>query len=134
MTISIGDVLRSDGTEFDFSYRAPLVGEEFADLDTVGEADVELKLSAVDGCVRVRGKLKVTVRLVCDVCLEPYEQVMVLPFDEEFLPEPDKLDPDEIYTYANYHLSPDKMLRDLILLNWPMRCRCSEECAAPING
>ena len=132
MIINISDVLRSQGATLDYSYRALPEGADFEDL-SVGEMNVELKLRAHGTVIQATGILTVEVNLVCDMCLKEYKQTLVLPFDEQFMTAPDSDDPDEIYTYTEYRLSPDKILRDLILLNIPVRCRCSAECGAEEN-
>ncbi len=85
----------------------------------------------------IKGKSKVVLEIPCDRCLEPVRTEMVLDFvknvdlDESDDGQRDELD--EKNYIDGYHLDVDKLLYNEILIGWPMKVLCSEDCKGICN-
>lgn len=126
MEIDIRSNLQSAGTLTEFKAKGMLTGELFEDIKPLTEAEVVCTVLYDGETVNVKGTLSIDVELVCDRCLEEYSYRLELPFDELF--KNTQSDNEEIYQYTGYMLPLDKMLHDLIILNYPAKCLCREDC------
>ncbi len=81
----------------------------------------------------ISGSTQLTVEIPCDRCLgathESFELELerVLPIEEGGIVKSD--DPDEELTFVQEHeLDPQQLLYDEILVNWPTKVLCQENC------
>ena len=85
----------------------------------------------------IEGEAKVSLEIPCDRCLEPVK----IPFDLKIvknvdLQESSDTDSDELdeKNYIDgYNLDVDKLLYNEILIGWPMKILCSEDCKGICN-
>ena len=127
MKIDIRSNLQSVGTATEFSAKEMLTDGIFEDIKALTEADVVCTVVYDGQTVNVKGTLDIEIELACDRCLTEYGYRMSLPFDEKFSSTQSD-DEEEIYQYTGYMLPLDKMLHDLIILNYPTKCLCRDDC------
>lgn len=85
----------------------------------------------------IQGQGRVVLETMCDRCLEPVSTEIVLDFmknvdlDESDEEQKDELD--EKNYIDGYNLDVDKLLYNEILIGWPMKILCSEDCKGICN-
>lgn len=87
--------------------------------------------------LQIQGKMELSVMMACDRCLEDVEVEMPLEFtkyvnlavDDAELPEGF----DESNYIDGYYLDVDKMLYNEILVGWPTKVLCREDCKGICN-
>ena len=81
---------------------------------------------------RITGRGRVTLEIPCDRCLEPVEKEIVLNFVKDIdLDVPDggqTEELDETNYIDGYTLDADKLVCGEILIGWPTKILCSEDC------
>ncbi|MCR5640027.1 MAG: DUF177 domain-containing protein [Lachnospiraceae bacterium] len=101
-----------------------------------------LNLSNVMGQkLLICGKTDVTLTVPCDRCLEDVEITLPLTIDYEFQIRQEQIVPDADEEYSFFtedyrELQPDEMIHDEILVNWPDKVLCRENCKGicPVCG
>jgi uncharacterized protein len=82
--------------------------------------------------LRIEGSVKLTAKIPCDRCLTEVDTPMELVFDKEVdmkqTAEGRIEDLDETDFVIGYNLDVDKLIYSEILVNWPMKTLCSEDC------
>ena len=98
--------------------------------------DAHIRVSHVkERQLLIAGECKVALEIPCDRCLEPVLTV----FDLEFSKSVDLNDGieaddlDEKNYIDGYNLDVDKLLYNEILIGWPMKILCSEDCKGICN-
>ncbi len=80
---------------------------------------------------------RVTFEIPCDRCLEPVEKEIVLDFVKHIdlgVPDGEQADElDETYYIDGYTLDADKLICGEILIGWPTKILCSEDCKGICN-
>jgi uncharacterized protein len=106
----------------------PVVEKEPVHVNVTHIKDKELQIQA---------ETKVTILIPCDRCLEDVRQEFPLKFTKHVdLGKPDaELEEgfDESNFIDGYHLDVDKMLYNEILIGWPTKVLCSEDCKGICN-
>ncbi len=101
----------------------PIVGKEPLSIEASRVKEHELKIA---------GKGSVTVEIPCDRCLEPVRREIALRFvkDVDFGdPETERLmEADEADYIDGYMLDVDKLVYGEILMGWPTKILCREDC------
>jgi len=93
MELDVSRALLAPGTEFPFS-----AVETVPPQDVIGEtvtfepALLQGAYSAVDGVVRLTGKLTTTAHAMCALCMEPATVPLAVSFDEEFRKDVNELE------------------------------------------
>lgn len=82
--------------------------------------------------LRICAQGQVTVWIPCSRCLEPVEKICSVDYDEEIdmkLSEEERIEAlDESSFIHDKELDTDTLLHNEILINWPMRVLCKEDC------
>lgn len=82
--------------------------------------------------VLVEGEADISIAIPCSRCLEKvrtdFHLTLCEEFDFQILEQSGQEDTDEREYVVGYELDIDKMVYSEILLNWPMRVLCSEDC------
>lgn len=80
--------------------------------------------------LHMEGTTNIVASIPCDRCLEPVETKLELVIDRDVdLKNPEKDDESEEQHYIDgYNLDVDKLLYNEILIGWPMKILCSENC------
>lgn len=82
----------------------------------------------------IRGSTELTIAIPCDRCLENVETTLRLDIDKE-IPihvEEQEVDEEEMEKadyMIGFHLDLDRIIYDEVLVNWPMKVLCREDCA-----
>jgi uncharacterized metal-binding protein YceD (DUF177 family) len=100
-----------------------------------GDVDVHsiqgtLNLLRTTEGIWVRGSLAVDMDLQCVRCLAPVSERIEIELDERFQTLPiAKSDKDQVYSIGiDHHIDLEPALRELIVVNTPMRVLCDQEC------
>lgn len=82
--------------------------------------------------LQITGKMELTVSIPCGRCLEAVEQQMVLDFVKEAdlkLSAADKIEALDEQNYIDgYNLDVDKLVYGELLVNWPIKVLCRDDC------
>lgn len=85
----------------------------------------------------IEGKMDLILQIPCDRCLEPVEVLFELNFIKSVdLQESEDVQADELdeKNYIDgYNLDVDKLLYNEMLIGWPMKILCSEDCKGICN-
>ncbi len=116
-------------TAFQAAYGCfPIVGKEDAHIVVKHVKQRELF---------IEGKAYLELEISCDRCLEPVRVPFALEFTKRVdLEKSDGEQSDELdeKNYIDgYHLDVDKLLYNEILIGWPMKILCSEDCKGICN-
>ena len=94
---------------------------------------VVLKLSNIgQSKTLVQGRTKLVFVFSCDRCLRDVDYTFDLSFDS-IVVSPDYIgddieDEDSLELMEGYHLNVDELINNELLLNWPMKILCKEDC------
>lgn len=87
---------------------------------------------AGDKKLHIKGKAELTVIVPCDRCLEDVPTELVLDFEKNVNTDRESEEDDDNSDEANYidgyHLDVEQLLYNEILVGWPMKVLCSEDC------
>ena len=93
---------------------------------------IELKLSNIGWSkALVEGKANLTFAFTCDRCLRDVDYTFDLSFEIEVVsPEYTGEDAEDVESdfMDGYHLNVDELVNDELLLNWPSKILCKEDC------
>lgn len=132
MILNMGPLLRGEITRMDIAY--DLVPDPVADVVFPQNAHVEGYITDDAGYMRLHLTAKLPYRGQCARCLDPVEGVLSLDFDrtvaaEGTVSEETLAENEETYVMIrDGKLDVDEPLREELLLSFPMRLLCSEDC------
>lgn len=140
MLINLSDVLSDQHktVEETVSLDMEAVRLKAGSFPIVGKTSVYVIVTHVeDRELQIKAEAKVCVRVSCDRCLQHMNQELVLNFvkcvdlnvSDADLPE----GLDESNFINGYHLDVDKMIFNEMLIGWPMKVLCSEDCKGICN-
>ncbi len=134
MLVNLTDVFTNEGQvqELNVSYDADSFTNQFGTFSIKEKSPVALKLSNMgQSKALVEGSVKLIFILPCDRCLRD----VIYTFDLSFVTEvalSDSADieaDEELSSFMEgYHLNVDEMVNHEILLNWPAKILCREDC------
>ena len=134
MYVNLTDVFTSEGKVVHQSILIEM--DEFSckngKYEIVSKSPVSFTFSNLGvGKVRVQGNAEVTLRMNCDRCLKPVDEILHLDFEQEvFSPEvarPDSMDDDQPYM-EDYQLNVEELVNTEITVNLPMKVLCKADC------
>ena len=133
MTLDIRDALRRPGQSHPL--HAALTLPEMDVLDeriAFGRIRLDGQYMGAGESVRVAGRITADVRAHCALCLEPVAAAVEARVDEVFVKD---ADPDQ-YPLDGYKIELDKLVKDALLLELPMRFLCAGDCRGlcPVCG
>lgn len=134
MLVNLTDVFTNEGQvqELTVSYDADSFTNQFGTFSIKEKSPVVLKLSNMgQSKALVEGSVKLTFVLPCDRCLRDVIDTFDLSFVTEVaLSDSADMDADEEWSsfMKGYHLNVDEMVNHEILLNWPTKILCREDC------
>ncbi|MCM1090951.1 MAG: DUF177 domain-containing protein [Butyrivibrio sp.] len=143
MLINLSDVLTTEGKVV--REKLPLEMTVFMNgsgaYDIVGKSPVELNLTNIGkDKARVEGSCKLKLAAACDRCLAEVPVTLELSFDRTIVsPEADADDEaaeDNQGIMNGYHLDTEALVYDEIIVNWPVKILCREDCkgVCPVCG
>lgn len=86
--------------------------------------------------IQINGRTAVVISIPCDRCLEPVQETLSLEFQKNInldLSEEDSEELDEANYIDGYYLDVDQLLYNEILIGWPMKVLCCEDCKGICN-
>lgn len=140
MLINLSDVLSEQHKTIDKE-----ISLELKSFDTnhgrfpiVSKEPAHIVISHVKGKeLLIHGTTTLTIAIPCDRCLQEVDTVFELDFlknidlDESHKERMEELD--EMNYIDGYHLDVDKLLYNEILIGWPMKILCYEDCKGICN-
>jgi uncharacterized protein len=138
MLVNLTDVFANEGQvqEITASYEADTFTNQLGTFEIKEKSPVSLKLSNIgQSRALIRGTAKLVIRFACDRCLRDVDYTFDLSFDDEVVSpeytgeveEDDCLD-DCSRIMEGYHLNVDELVNNEILLNWPLKILCKQDC------
>lgn len=135
MLVNLTDVFTNEGQvqELEASYDAETFTNQFGTYQIKEKSPAALRLSNIgQSKALVQGTAKMTFALPCDRCLRDVDYTFDLSFDSVVVP-PDNAggdadDEDSAALMEGYHLNVDELINNELLLNWPMKILCREDC------
>jgi len=135
MLVNLTDVFTNEGQvqERTAVYDADTVHSPFGIVSIKEKHPVALRLSNIgQSKALVQGTAKFTFALSCDRCLGDVDYTFDLSFDTVVVsPEYTGGDAEEEAAselMEGYHLNVDELIKNELLLNWPMKVLCREDC------
>lgn len=134
MLLNLTDIFLSEGKELTKSI--PVEINEFTSalgtFPILEKSDLELTLTNVGtGKALVEGKAELLLDMNCDRCLKQVPTKVKLDFSREFFAPDyvyeDSEGDDQIYMIG-YQLDIDALMSNEILMNWPLKVLCKEDC------
>ncbi len=143
MLINLSDVLTTEGkvVKEELSLEMTAFTNGTGTFEIVEKSPVALTFTNVGvDKARVEGSCKLKFAAVCDRCLTEVPVVLELSFDRTvFSPGTDTEDKDaeDSRSFMNdYHLDTEALVYDEIIVNWPVKILCREDCkgVCPVCG
>ena len=140
MLVNLSDVFSSEGkvvtetVELEMSSFRSRLGE----FSITRKTPVTLILTNIGvGKVRIEGRVELTFDTCCDRCLAEVPTILALEFEREVASPETKADSsdedgdredDELDFMEGYQLNVETFVYNEILLNWPMKILCKDDC------
>ncbi len=103
----------------------------------LGQETFDLEITHVkDGQILLKGETSITLEFPCDRCLKPVEVEIPIVIDRDVKlneVEEDIHMMEEKNYIDGYNLDVDKLLYSEILIGWPMKILCCEDCKGVCN-
>ena len=140
MILDLSNVLSE--THRTIETKVPVEMQNFESMNgkfPVKEADqLEIKVEHIKGKeLRIQGKGRVILAVPCDRCLEPVDTEISLEFDRHVdlsIPDGEQGEElDETNYIDGYTLDVEKLLHNEILVGWPTKILCKEDCKGICN-
>lgn len=134
MLVNLTDVFTNEGCvqKLTALYEADTFTSRLGNFDITEKSPVALKLSNIGRSkALVEGSAKLTFVFACDRCLRDVNYTFDLSFQSEVVsPDYSGADKDsyESDCMEEYHLNVDELINNEILLNWPVKILCREDC------
>ena len=140
MQVDLHDILKIDGKKMQID--AELEMEQFhgtfGDYPIVRKSPVSLEiLNKGERNLQIKGNTEVVLDIPCDRCLEEVDVPILIDFEKEVdmkLDEEERIQAlDEQYYIEGYNLDVDQLVCSEILVSWPSKVLCREDCKGLCN-
>lgn len=142
MLVNLTDVFTNEGQvqELDVSYEPGTFTSPFGTFSIKEKSPVALRLSNIgQSRALVQGNARFVFALACDRCLRDVDYTFDLSFECVFVSpdytgrdmesgDPAEYEEDSPALMEGYHLNVDELINNELLLNWPMKILCREDC------
>lgn len=135
MLVNLTDVFINEGQvqELTALYDADTFTNQLGTFLIKEKGPFVLKLSNIgQSKVLIQGNAKLTFVLACDRCLRDVDYTFDLSFDSEVVsPDYPDIDTDDDVSsriMEGYHLNVDELINNELLLEWPMKVLCKDDC------
>ncbi len=135
MLIDLSKILSFEGQEMklEVEIEKDVFSCELGEFDYAEKSPVSLTVvHKEDQVLEILGTGSVSLLIPCSRCLEPVKTVFSLDIHEEVdmkLSEQERIDElDENNFIQGRELDTEKLIHNEILINWPMRVLCKEDC------
>lgn len=132
MTLDMRPMLRGEVSRISVDYM--LTPEELTDVTLVGDAHVMGEITNEAGYMRLTLEATLNYEGECARCLSPVKDIFVMQFERTVADEGTLTDEqlednvDEYVIIQNGELDLDEELREALILSFPMRILCDEDC------
>ncbi|WP_461810059.1 YceD family protein [Faecalimonas sp.] len=137
MLINLSDVLTEHHKtiEQDCSIEMQEFKSELGSFPITKKENLHIVIKYIKGReLFIRGNTKFTIIIPCDRCLEDVPTEFKLDFEKTVdLSDEQENELDEKNYIDGYHLDVDKLLYNEILIGWPMKILCSDDCKGICN-
>lgn len=140
MLIKLSDVLAYDNKVLQKKVQLEMdtFDSKIGSFDVVDKSDVELLITNIGNKkITIEAKADLSVMIPCDRCLEPVKTKFHIDAEKEVnmnLSEEDRVNElDENDYIIGYDLDVDKLIYGEILVNWPMKILCKNDCKGICN-
>ncbi len=126
MFIDVGSLLSGEKSElqFDFTLDAEGFGDLGEDIGNISDGKVSGTVRSVGGCLFLNAAVTVEYETVCGRCLKPLSR--------EFTAELERTvggDDEDTVPLQSSKIEPDEVLYEQIVLTFPSKHLCREDCA-----
>lgn len=134
MLVNLTDVFSNESKvlELTIPYEAEAFTSQLGTFPIKEKSPVTLKLSNIgQSKALAEGSAKLTFVFACDRCLQDVDYTFDLAFELELVsPEYAGADAENYSSdvMEQYHLDVDKLINNEILLNWPVKILCRQDC------
>lgn len=138
MLVNLTSVLTSEGmtAQYDEVYTKDVFICQFGEFQIIQKSPVHLTVCntgilAAD----LQGTFELTLQMQCDRCLEDVSQAMQLSFQRDIVihEETEAEQGEELSFMEGYQLNIDELIYSEILINWPTKILCSDNCKGICN-
>ncbi|MGC4017879.1 MAG: DUF177 domain-containing protein [Muricomes sp.] len=140
MLINLSDVLSEQhkAVEETVPFELEVIRLKSGSFPVIGKDPVHILVTHVkDRELQIQGQSRIVVEIPCDRCTEDVKQEFILDFTKYVdlnVSDADlREDLDESNFIDGYHLDVDKLLFNEILIGWPTKVLCSEDCKGICN-
>ncbi len=141
MLINLTDYFEVTGKSADLSvpFEAEIYNDGFKNMPIVKKSDIKLNITNIgDGKLEIKGNLNVTLRSLCDRCLEDVDIEVPVEFEVDVV-KPDgyhKYDEEEQGFLKGYELDCEALIDNEMIMSLPMKVLCREDCKGlcPVCG
>ena len=136
MFIDVSDILQLNGLskKVDVSIPAEECGIESLDCVFENPPAIFVELTNINGLIRAKGTVQAEYTTYCARCLKPLSMVVSKRFDEEFAGLDSLEESQDVYQFSDKAVNIGEVVRDVILLEIPIRHLCSEGCKSLCPG
>lgn len=129
MKVDISNILKVNGASLDVELEEALEGFDGSGNDFAFDTPVKItcRFTNMGGIVQMDGHFEIGYLVKCSRCLKDVRSSMEADLKEEFVQE-GQLKDDDSYAYSDKVIMLDKVLKDNIILNLPVKQTCSEDC------
>lgn len=134
MLVNLTDVLTSEGktVKLQIDLEVQEITGVFETYRIVRKEPVKFTFSNIGaGKALVEGNISLVLMMNCDRCLQEVEQTFDISFSREVLApngETEEDSEDEQNFMEGYHLNIEDLISSEILIDWPMKVLCKEDC------
>ncbi|HOJ09910.1 MAG TPA: DUF177 domain-containing protein [Clostridiales bacterium] len=138
MDINIIPILKKEGASLNVNFSGN-VNDLESRVDSYNLVDPVIfkgTLQNRKGVLNLKGLIKFVYDTPCYRCLNNIHGSMEIPVKEDILNAAKVTDEDDAFTYEGDYLNIDRILKDYIILNLPMKQICREDCKGlcPVCG
>lgn len=133
MFLNLTNVLTTEGCieEKAVNYEKDVFACQLGEFSVAEKTPVSLKLSNIgQEKALVEGSCTIKLQMQCDRCLKELEHTFEIAFSHNVIPAMESSEEvsDETEFMEGYNLDMDTLIDNEILLNWPMKILCNEDC------
>lgn len=140
MFVNLTDVLTSEGMKMSREIPLEMTCYEngIESVEIISASPVSLSaVNVEEGKAVLNGHVEISLRGTCDRCLTEVPVVLKLDFERMILsPEIQGEEADDFSYMDGFSLDVDALVHDEILINWPAKILCKEDCRGicPVCG
>lgn len=133
MLLNLTSVFTTEGSieEKQVAYEKDSFSCQLGEFSIIEKTPIALKLTNIgQDKALVEGSGVIKLQMQCDRCLKDLEHTFDIAFSHNVIPETESSDDetDEDEFMEGYNLDVETLIDNEILLNWPMKILCKDDC------